>query len=199
MEEELEEIHAKTAEAEEAELESEESESGDCEAMGINSEQMKEGTCESEGVTLVVVNHDSPLKLKTMKVKLLSVKKAKTLSSDLGSETASGTWVTFEIEVTNLTHAPVSWEEEQSHLDLSENEYSEEFEVQNGTEQDSLQWQSQKIQPENSVTGTVTFDVPNKVLKNLYAEGNLDFLNFGESGFYSEGEPEELGIIRTYH
>jgi len=194
---ELEELHSETAEAEEASATQEEE--GTCEAMGINPQELKEGRCEEEGQTVVVVNHDSPLKLKTMKVKLLGISEAKTLSSDLGSETASGTYTTFKIELTNLSHSPVSWESEQSSLYLGEDEYSEDFEVQNGYEQESFVWKGEKIQPQTSLVGTVTFDVPEKVLKkNLYSNGNLGFRNFGEE-IYSEEAPSELGIIRPYH
>jgi Domain of unknown function (DUF4352) len=203
-EETAEELHSKLeSELEESEEGSSASDDGgesssSCDEKGINSTELKEGRCESEGTTFVVVNHGGTLKMKTMEVDLLGVKKAKTLSSDLGSETASGTYVSFKLKVTNLTHTPVEWESEQSFLYLDENEYSEDFEVQNGIEQQSVQWKQESIQPDNTVTGTVTFDVPEKVLKKLYSEGNLDFVNFGEAGYYSE-EAREIGTIRTYH
>jgi hypothetical protein len=197
IEAELEELHTKTAETE-AKAGTDE-EAGTCEAMGINPEQLKEGKCEEEGQIRVVVNHATTLKLKTLNVKLLGIHKAKSIEGEFGeSEQASGTFLTFDVELTNLTHSPAEWEQEQASLLLKGNTYSEDFDVQNGYETESLQWQLQSIQPQSSVTGTITFDVPDKIAKSLYSDGNLDFINFGENPFLEE-EPEEIGIIRTYH
>ncbi|HET8815722.1 MAG TPA: DUF4352 domain-containing protein [Solirubrobacterales bacterium] len=168
---------------------------GDCETAGISAPPRREGTCFEEGQKWVVVNKGSVLKLKTLEAELLGIRDAKTLSSDLGPETANGTFVTFELTITNLTRAPAYFEEEQAVLYIDGNVYTQDFEVQNGTEQRSFGWQGTEIQPQNTLTGTITFDVPDKVLANLDSTGNLDIGNFGAEELFAE---EEIGTIRTY-
>jgi hypothetical protein len=167
----------------------------DCKQKGISSEARLEGTCTEGGKKIVVVNKDGTLKLETLDVNLLGIRQNKTLSSDLGPETASGMFVTFEVSIKNKAKTPASFEEEQCVLYIDGNTYTQDFEVQNGTEQSSFLWQATEIQPQNVQTGTVTFDVPKSVLVKLDESGNLNFTNFGESAIESA---RELGTIRTY-
>lgn len=187
---------------EETEENGEESDSSsDCEEKEINSGSRKEGTCIEGNTKVVVVNLNSPLKLETLEAKLLDIEERKTISGEYGeSETANGIFVTFNLMVTNLSHAPQELEEEQTVLYVGESIYTQDFEVQNGIEQDSFLWQGAEIQPSGGVEGTVTFDIPKKIAKKITEEGNLNFLNFGVEYFEPEEffEQEEVGTIRTY-
>jgi hypothetical protein len=141
------------------------------------------------------------LKLETLEAKLLDIEERKTINGPYGeSETANGIFVTFNLKITNLSHAPQELEEEQTVLFVDESIYTQDFEVQNGIEQDSFLWQGAEIQPSGNVEGTVTFDIPKKIAKKITEEGNLDFLNFGAEYFEPEEffEQEEVGTIRTY-
>jgi len=185
---------ASAAEEEKGESEGESFGEGSCIERGIDTAERKEGTCSQEGHKYAVVDRQSTLEMETLDAKLLGIRKNKTLSSDLGSETASGIFVTFELSITNRTHTPATFEEGQCWLYIDENVYTQDFEVQNGIEQQSFLWQGQEIQPQNSQVGTVTFDVPSSVLTDLEKGGNLDFGNFGSEG----EEGHEIGTIRTY-
>lgn len=193
----------------ESELEEEEAEengeeptsSSDCDEKEINSGSRKEGTCIEGDTKVVVADLHSPLKLETLQAKLLDIEEHKTIQGTYGeSDTANGIFVTFKLKVTNLSHAPQEFEEEQTVLFVNESIYTQDFEVQNGIEQDSFLWKAAEIQPSGSVEGTVTFDIPEKIAKKITKEGNLDFLNFGAEYYEPEEfyEQEEIGTIRTY-
>ncbi len=193
----------------ESELEEEEAEesgegsasSSDCDEKEINSGARKEGTCTEGNTKVVVADLHSPLKLETLQAKLLGIEEHKTIQGKFGeSDTANGVFVTFKLEVMNLSHAPQEFEEEQSVLFVNESIYTQDFEVQNGIEQNSFLWKAAEIQPGGSVEGTVTFDIPEKIAKKITDEGNLDFINFGAEYFEPEEffEQEEVGTIRTY-
>lgn len=53
--------------------------------------------------------------------------------------------------------------------------------MQNGPIQSSFVWQQVPIQAQGSLVGTVTFDVPKKILADLEKTGNLNMANFDES------------------
>ena len=186
---------------EETGIEKDQSEESDCGEKEIDSGAFKEGTCSENGTKIVVANMHSPLKLETLAVELKGVDEKKSISSLGETETASGIYVSFELEVKNLTHVPAEFREEQTVLVLDENIYTQNFEVQNGFEQNSFMWQGKDIQPQGVETGTVTFDIPPQVARNLTANGNLDVINFGAETF-GEGEEffeqDEYGVIRTY-
>lgn len=173
---------------------------GECAEKEISTDAHKEGICTEDGTTWSVVNMGSTLKMETLEARLLDIKEQKSIT-DLGeTATANGIYTSFEIEVTNLTHAPVELEESQVVLFLDESTYTQDFNVQNGFEQQSFLWQATPIQPQGSMTGTVTFDLPEKVVKKVTTDGNLDFVNFGTEIYGGEEffEQDEVGTIRTY-
>ncbi len=189
-------------EAEEAEnisAESEEEAEGDCDELGINPEVGKEGTCTSEGLSLVVVDKESMLKLRELNLQLLGMETQKTVTGEFGeTKSANGVFVIFDLEVTNKTSSPVYFDsnQEQAVLFLGDNEYTEDFEVENWALDDSFVNKFEEIQPETSTTGSIAFDVPPKLLPDLKRTANLDILNFSDEGQIES--TEQLGVIRTY-
>jgi len=173
---------------------------GDCEEKGIDGPERKEGTCFAEGTKWVVADMHSPLKLETLEARLTGLQERKTISSEFESTTANGVFVTFDLTITNLTHAPQEFEEAQAVLFVDESVYTQDFEVQNGSEERSFLWEEGPIQPQEPFEGTVTFDIPRKIAKKITAEGNLDIANFGAEYYEPEAffEEEEIGTIRTY-
>jgi hypothetical protein len=174
--------------------------SGDCDEKEVSSGAYKEGTCTEEGHKIVVVNRETPLKLKTLEAELEDIQLKKTITSEGESETANGVYVIFDLKITNLGHAPAEFEESQATLLISENLYTPDFEVQNGYETRSFLWQGEQIQPLNSQRGTITFDIPKKLAADLTENGNLDIINFGTNSFGGEENygQDEIGTIRTY-
>ncbi len=176
-----------------------ESEWPDCEEAGIAAPPRREGTCDAGGQKAIVVNEESTLELKELKVNLLGTEETKTVTSEYGeTKSASGTYVIFTLEVTNRTNVPVYFDSNQSQvfLYIDENVYTEDFDVENYALDDSFLDQFKEIQPKGTQTGTVAFDVPNSVLSGLDRTGNLDVINFSEE---EEGlNAREIGTIRTY-
>lgn len=171
----------------------------DCDEAGISAPPRREGTCETEGQKAVVVDQGSTLKLKELKVKLLGIDQAKTVASEYGdAKSASGTYVIFTLEVTNRTSAPVYFDSNQSQvfLYIGGNVYTEDFDVENYSLDDSFVDQFKQIQPKGSQVGTVAFDVPDSVLPGLTKSGNLDIVNFSEEE--AGLNAGEVGTIRTY-
>lgn|GEM_PF-6389567 len=175
-------------------------ESGSCDEKGINSGERNEGTCEENGIKWVVANMHTPVKLKTLEASLQDLSERKSIGGEFESSSANGIYVTFTLKVTNLSHAPEEFEEEQAVLFVDESVYTQDFDVQNGPEEKSFLWQGEEIQPRGSIEGTVTFDVPKVVAKKITTEGNLDIANFGAEYYEPEEffEQEEIGSIRTY-
>ncbi len=170
----------------------------DCEEKGITRQVGKEGSCFEDGVENVVVNRGSKLKLDELNVSLKDIQVRDSVSSSLGSDSAGGSFVTFTLEVMNKLSSPVYFDDSQSQVSLSVGPgvYTEDFNVQNGYIQDSFSWIGEEIQPQGVQAGTVTFDLPKKVVPKLDVDGNLQILNFTDST-----DPEsatQQGVIRTY-
>lgn len=201
LQEKMESELAKEEEAEGAagEEADEEARPGECGEKGIGPPTYKSGKCSEEGQTTVVASRNEPLVLETLKAKLTGTKERHSISGELGSEEANGVFITFALDVTNLSHSPQELAEGQTKLVLEENEYTPAFEVQNGYEQESFLWQG-KIQPQETMHGTITFDVPPQVLKKaLSKSGNLDLVNFGTEVYEGEFfEQPEIGYIQLY-
>ncbi|HEU5254159.1 MAG TPA: DUF4352 domain-containing protein [Solirubrobacterales bacterium] len=195
-------VEAQSSSSEEVETVKDDSEDAgrsDCDSQGINREVGKEGTCTEDGVSLVVVDRESTLKLKELNVTVRDMETTSTASDEFGTtKSANGVYVIFDLEVLNKTNSPLYFDssQEQALLYLGDNEYTEDFEVENYALDDSFLSKFEEIQPETSTTGTIAFDVPQKLIPDLGETGNLAILNFSDEG--EAGAAEQLGIIRTY-
>ena len=179
----------------------------DCNAAGINSTQLKEGTCVQGGQTLVIVNKAETLHLKTLDANLVGMTTHNSLSDGSGqSAIANGKFEILTITLKNKADSPQQWQNGQAGLivgtgSTTGSNYSEDFTAENGPDQNSCLWKagaigSGGIQPSESVTCDVVFDVPQSA--SLEATGsNLVIGNFGESDYAQPTMP--VGIIRTYH
>jgi hypothetical protein len=173
---------------------------GECAEMGIGVPPFKSGKCVEDGTTSVVAGMHETLVLKSLKAKVTGTKERHTIHGEFGEEEdASGIYVTFDVDLTNLEHRPLSLEENQAVLVLDENEYRQDFEVQNGKETKSFIWQG-NVAPQETMHGSITFDVPSAILKkDLSADGNLDFVNLGSEVYEGEFfEQPEIGYIQLY-
>ncbi|HSS41217.1 MAG TPA: DUF4352 domain-containing protein [Solirubrobacterales bacterium] len=186
-------------EAEPVEEESEDAESSECDARGINREVGKEGTCTEDGVKLVVVDRESTLKLKELNATVRNMETTPTASDEFGTtKSANGVYVLFDLEVFNKTNSPLYFDssQEQAVLYLGDNEYTEDFDVENYALDDSFVNKFEEIQAETATRGTIAFDIPQKLIPDLGKTGNLAIFNFSDEG--EAGAAEEVGIIRTY-
>ncbi len=172
---------------------------GECDELGINSEEMREGTCKEGAETFVVVNRDSTLRLPELDATLIGEEVTDSIAGEFSAESASGTFVIFTLKVKNKLHSPTAFDSNQQQVTLvvNENQYTEDFDAENGPLESSFMWQGEAIQPEATQTGTVVFDVPVSIAKKIPKEGNLDIIDFSGSESYGVSKGP-IGIIRTY-
>src|SRR6185437_15786229 len=91
-----------------------------CDTLGINATELNEGLCTAEnGARVKIVNRDHTLQLPELTVHYHGFSTQKTLSSDIDTNTASGTYAIFSLTVTNNTDAPVEFDPDQVTLGLS--------------------------------------------------------------------------------
>lgn len=175
----------------------------DCRAKGIDPSARKEGSCDDYGTKLVVVDKHSVLKLDSLEAKLEGVSERKRTSGPLGAKTASGTYVVFDLALTNLTKSPQTFTGDQTRLQLRY-EVGEDVAIDRDHEPRSFLARRREIPPHGSEVGTVTFEVSRQEVELLKKQGNLDIGNFGASTPEGNYEPEamfegsEYGVIRTY-
>lgn len=117
---------------------------------------------------------------------------------------AHGRFVIVGLAIKNTLDIPHEFDR---HSDLAfllvDNKYfSESQEAESSAAPGSFQLRSTDLQPDETVIGTVTFDVPLEHAKNLFARGsNLIFVNFSHEAkqFPSGTQPlEALGYIRLW-
>jgi hypothetical protein len=167
-----------------------------CEEQGINSEERNEGTCTDNGVRYTVVNKDSMVRIPEVSARLVSIEQVKTLSSDIDTLTANGIYVIFRVAVKNRLNVPTAVEEGQFVLVVNDKNYTENFDAENGVVEDSFVWQSDDLQPGETRTGALVFDIPTPAAGEVERVGNLSVVPFSEVG-YSE-RPTHVGSIRLY-
>lgn len=172
----------------------------DCDALGINQEERKEGFCiDPGGLRVKVANPGNTATTPQMDVRLVSTETTDTLSSDVGTERAEGTFVVVTLEVTNKLSSPATFEAEgQTELVLNDNNFTPDFDAMN-MPGDSFVWNSDPIQPGNSRTGTVVFDVSEKAADDLDQGGNVYVFQFSDASASSIEEIEgTAAVLRTY-
>jgi hypothetical protein len=180
--------------------------STDCDALGINRAKLGEGTCITNGVTYTIVNKNGTVRLETLTAKLDGISTARSVSSNVGTSLATGRYVIITLTVTNRMHSeqhfgPVLGER-QVELLLGPNQYTEDFEAENGNHEPSCVSKEggvggSAIQAGLSVTCDVIFDVPANLVSGLNTNANVFLTNFGDDIQASSSGP--YGVIRTYH
>lgn len=167
-----------------------------CDELGMNRAGGKTGECIGEdGTPLSIANKADSVKLREMRVSLNGVTTSSAVGSDIGSEAASGTYVSVSLTVENRLDAPTYFDADQVLLALGEKVYTHDFDAEN-LPGDSCVWNDDEIQPEQSTQCSVIFDVPTKRLKELDRSGNVSVLQFSDAG--SDYAEKRIAIFRTY-
>lgn len=140
----------------------------------------------SNGTTFIFGNRGSTVRLKTMKVSIVNVGTTQSVSSGSGfTANARGTFVIATIAVTNTTTSPQTFDEgsatSQGQLEIGKNSYSVSFDAENTNDPNSFVTNSNDIQPGETRTGTIDFDVPSSAAPQVYKHGALVITNFGDS------------------
>lgn len=174
-----------------------------CTALGITRNRLREGNCidtNNNGARIQGVNRGSTLRLKQLYVSYGGYTTQDTIPASTGTAAAQGTFVIMTLTVRNKLNSPAVFDQHQDQiiLALGSRNYSENFDAENnpGT---SFVRNSDPIQPGNSKTGTVVFDIPKSIVKHIDTDGDLIILQFSDAGQRVRDAKQRVGIIRTYH
>jgi hypothetical protein len=157
------------------------------------------GKCTNNGVTLDLVNRGSTAHLKTMNARVVNVNTTQSVSNGPGfTANATGTFVIVTIAVTNTTSSPQTFDEgtstSQGELEIVKNTYSVSFDAENGDDPRSFLTNNNAIQPGETRTGTIDFDVPTNAAQQVYRHGALVVANFGDD----VGSAQTAAILKLF-
>jgi hypothetical protein len=153
--------------------------------------------CSANGVATVYVAKQTTLPLATMAVTVTGVRMTRTLVEKVGGTTishatAQGMFVVVTVRVANRTHKPQLFNDDsQVELLIGSDTYSISA---SGDEADSATSAfDSDIEPGETATGDVVFDVAKSVLKSYPAHAGLVVVNFGD--FVSFGSVSQIGVV----
>ena len=135
------------------------------------------------------------LKLATLHAKIDHVSIGHETSSDLGVKTAHGKFVLVTLSVTNHSDSPQSFDSlggETALVLSNQKQYSERFDAANGYDQNSFMMNDDDIQPDQTATHELVFDVPAHA---VVSGSNLAVLNFGDDMTSTVDDTTEIGSI----
>lgn len=176
---------------------------GDCNALGINPIGMREGACTHGGITYVIVDEDHTLELPTLWGSLSGIHMAKSLTNDAAVATTQGQFVIASLGITNKLSAPKTFDQahtQQAGLILGGAVYKEDPQAENADSNSCLRQSGGPIQPGDTKTCDVIFEIPASASADLgkHGSGDLYLVNFG-SDLSSSTLPHTVGQIRLYH
>jgi hypothetical protein len=156
------------------------------ECSSIASTPSYQGPCTISGGTFTVANRGSKSRLDTVAVKVVDVKTTQSVSNGSSiTANAHGTFVIVTIAVTNRTTSPQTFDESSSSsqgaLLIAGNRYAVSFEAENTADPQSFVTNNNAIQPGETRTGTIDFDVPSDAAKKVSTRGVLLIADFGEN------------------
>lgn len=157
-------------------------------------------TCELEGTTVLVAHGHGEIRLSTLAARIEGIRTTSSFSSGVGTTTAHGVFLVISLHVTNMASTPQVFDgvgEKQVALSVSKHYYSESFEAENESDKQSFITNEEPIQPGESKTGDLVFDVPSYVVNEVRTlpESGLFIGNFGDNEI--EGTPSGTGLITT--
>jgi hypothetical protein len=129
------------------------------------------------GSKLTVVNQGSDLKMRSLVARVNGIRQAQTVATDGGyiSETASGTFLIFSLTVTNRLDQPIEVGGVGTSLTAlvldNDKQYDEDFDASNQALQTSFLSRDAPVQPDETATGEVVFDLPAKALRRVTKKG----------------------------
>ena len=157
-------------------------------------------TCELEGTIVLVAHGHNELKLRTLAARIEGIRTASSFSSGVGTTTAHGIFLVISLHLTNMASAPQVFDgidAKQVALSVSKHYYGESFAAENESDKQSFITNEEPIQPGESKTGDLVFDVPPSVVNEVRTlpESGLFIGNFGDNEI--EGTPSGTGLIIT--
>jgi hypothetical protein len=172
--------------------------SASCDSKGVDGTRGNTGTCSRDGVTYTVANRDQPLELEEMEVKILDLQIARSIKLEQGGQRVrpKGVFIIPKLQIRNKTDKPQQVGGpgfEQAAVGDGRVQY---VETPSTLRKDSF-FLLGKIPPGGQKTGTLLFDVPARVARNLEArKAVMAFVNFSDTGAIKTAK--RLGIIRLW-
>lgn len=169
-----------------------------CDALGINAEQRNEGTCTRDGATLTIVEAGHEAKLHTLAVTFNGCTAASSVSNGYGIDaTAHGTFALCSLTVRNRSDGPQSFAgagSNQTMLTIDGKRFSEAFDAENQADARAFMSQDGEMQPGETRTGDVIYDLQPRFMRDLEKNGNLYVVNFGDD----IDTTSTAALLRTY-
>lgn len=120
--------------------------------------------CTVAGETVALAHGTKPLRLRTLTAQIIGLRTATSLADPgVASATANGVYIVITLKIVNRSQIPQSFDGVGGNatlLALNGSTYSESFDAENGPDQQSFLSETPTIQPGESATGDVIFDVP---------------------------------------
>ncbi len=158
------------------------------------------GSCTLKaGVVVHYAPRSMPLHLKTLIARVVGVRGASTVSNGSNiTSTANGQYLIVTLSITNIMSSPASFDGvggNQTMLEADEKTYTEAFKAENEADPNSFVTNNESIQPGESKTGDVIFDLPPSIIKKVLGgeKGGVFIGNFGDD--LSSELPSGVGVI----
>jgi hypothetical protein len=174
------------------------SSSSDCGLKGITGGARREGTCVARGITITVANRAHWLDGKEYDARALSIRTATTLEK----LRANGRFVIVRLSIKNKLDIPHEFGRRSDlvFLLVDKKYFGERRDAERSSSLNPFRLRTTDVQPDETATGTVVFDLPVQHVKNVFARGsNLIFVNFSDEAkrFPGGKRPlEALGYVR---
>jgi hypothetical protein len=170
----------------------------DCEATGMSSKKGEEGSCTADGATITIVGPRHEARLRTLGVTLNGCLQAANVSDGSGhSASAHGTFARCSLTVRNRTDAPRTFDgagRRQTMLVIDGRQFFERSDAERPADTRSFLARDSDIQPGESRTSDVVFDLAPRFIHGLRSSGNLFVFNFGDDG----NNTDAAAMLHTY-
>lgn len=151
------------------------------------------------GTTVKIARGTATLHLKTLDAQVVGIRTASTVANSGISATANGVFLIIAIKVTNKASAPETFDgggfSQQTSLELNGSTYTEDFHAENEADPQSFVTNNSPVQPGESVTGDLVYDVPPSKASTATSSPRAVLLigNFGDD--FSQSAPSTVGLI----
>jgi hypothetical protein len=147
---------------------------------------VRPGRCTASGVTIVLAGAGQTLGLRTLTARVVGARLTASLSSQLASRAASGTFLVVTLAISNRQGTPATFDglgATQTALQASSSNFREALDAESGADLAScVERNVMPIAAAGSETCDVVFDVPRTVAQHLRVKGGgLLIVNFGDS------------------
>jgi hypothetical protein len=168
--------------------------SSDCGLKGITAGPRREGVCVARGVTVTVANRAHWLHGEEYDARVESVRTAATVDK----LRAHGRFAILTLAIKNTSEIPRGFDRRSDlvFLLVDQKYFGERRDAERDPALRPLRLRRNSVQPDETTTGTVVFDLPTEHATNLLAQGsNVIFVNFSDEAKQFPGGTQPLGAL----